>query len=464
MRIPGSDLAIAIEMADDNAGPHSLDEIRKIYADLRKEFPGAVITASNLSDIANAVYPYRDQLPVVVDEIGDTWIHGVPSDPIKVMRYREVARLRREWIADGTITIGDATDLSFLRKFALFGEHTWGTDTKTYLDHDHYKPADLEDALEKSGYQKMITSWAEKRRNIDDAVLGLPAPMKAQAVARLARLKPVVPSTEGLNVFRAGKELETEHFVVALDEKTGAIRRLQGKSNAREWASTERPLALFSYQTFSADDYAKFMDSYVTSKADWAPQDFGKPNIEHFGARSRTWTPTLANCWSSADGGKLLARLRIEDPAGEKSGLVAWPKTMYLELVFPKEEPVVKIAFYCFGKKANRLPEAMWLTFQPDAAGLMLEKSDYAVDPFAVVPGGNRHMHALSRGLRYKDFSIDSLDAPVVALGERSPIYFSKEQPDLRKGLHFSLYNNTWGTNYIQWFGEDLRFRFEVRT
>jgi hypothetical protein len=132
--------------------------------------------------------------------------------------------------------------------------------------------------------------------------------------------------------------------------------------------------------------------------------------------------------------------------------------------VFPKEEPVVKIAFYCFGKKANRLPEAMWLTFQPDAAGLMLEKSDYAVDPFAVVPGGNRHMHALSRGLRYKDFSIDSLDAPVVALGERSPIYFSKEQPDLRKGLHFSLYNNTWGTNYIQWFGEDLRFRFEART
>lgn len=464
VRIPGSDLAVAIEMADDNAGPHSMEEIRKIYADLRKEFPGAVITASNLSEIANAVYPYRDQLPVVVNEIGDTWIHGVPSDPIKVMRYREVARLRKEWIADGTLKIGDTTDLSFLRKFALFGEHTWGTDTKTYLDHDHYKPADLEDALEKSGYQKMITSWAEKRRNIDDAVLGLPAPMKAQAVARLARLKPVVPATEGLNVFRASRELETEHFVVALDEKTGAIRKLRSKSDGRELATPEHPLALFSYQTFSADDYGKFMDSYVTSKADWAPQDFGKPNIEHFGARSRTWTPVLVNCWSSADGGKLLARLRIEDPAAEKSGVTAWPKTMYLELVFPKEQPVVKIAYYCFGKIANRLPEAMWLTFQPDGAGLMLDKSDYTVDPFAVVPGGNRHMHALSKGLQYKDFSIDSFDAPVVALGERSPIFFSKEQPDLKKGVHFSLYNNTWGTNYIQWFGEDLRFRFEVRT
>src|ERR1700678_1816977 len=114
--IPGSDLAIAIEMADDNAGPHSMAEIRAIYADLRKQFPGATITASSLSQIAEAVYPYRDRFPIVTDEIGDTWIHGVPSDPVKVARYRELARLRQEWIADGQMTIGDATDLAFLRR------------------------------------------------------------------------------------------------------------------------------------------------------------------------------------------------------------------------------------------------------------------------------------------------------------------------------------------------------------
>jgi hypothetical protein len=51
----------------------------------------------------------------------------------------------------------------------------------------------------------------------------------------------------------------------------------------------------------------------------------------------------------------------------------------------------------------------------------------------------------------------------VVALGERSPISFSKEQPDLSQGLHFSLFNNAWGTNYVQWFGEDMQFRFLLR-
>jgi hypothetical protein len=112
----------------------------------------------------------------------------------------------------------------------------------------------------------------------------------------------------------------------------------------------------------------------------------------------------------------------------------------------------------------------MWLTFQPNAAearNWMLDKMDSPVSPFDVVRGGNRHMHSLGRGLSYTDtkgsLSIETLDAPVVALGERSPIYFSTTQPDISKGLHFSLFNNGWGTNYIQWFGEDMRFRFSVR-
>ncbi len=81
----------------------------------------------------------------------------------------------------------------------------------------------------------MITSWAEKRRNIDDAVATLPDEMRTQAVARLARLKPVIPKTDGMTVLRPSKDFETAHFTVGLDEKTGAIRRLLAKSNGREW-------------------------------------------------------------------------------------------------------------------------------------------------------------------------------------------------------------------------------------
>ena len=102
-----------------NSGPHSPEEIAKIYAGLRKQFPHAQVTAANLSEIAAAVEPYRNHLPVVTQEIGDTWIYGVASDPIKVARYREIARLRQDWLTQGKFQVGDSTDRGLLRRLAL---------------------------------------------------------------------------------------------------------------------------------------------------------------------------------------------------------------------------------------------------------------------------------------------------------------------------------------------------------
>ncbi len=76
-------------------------------------------------------------------------------------------------------------------------------------------------------------------------------------------------------------------------------------------------------------------------------------------------------------------------------------------------------------------------------------------------------MHAVSNGFTYNDgpytFMVETLDAPVVALGEKTPLLFSNTQPDLGKGIHSNLFNNAWGTNYIMWYGEDMRFRYVLR-
>jgi hypothetical protein len=472
VQAPGSHLAVAIEMRGDNAGPHSVDEIRKIYAELRKQFPNAKVTASNLSQIATAAEPYRSNLPVVTQEIGDTWIFGPPSDPVKVARYREAARLRREWIAQAKFRVGDTTDLGLLRRVLLAAEHTGGVDTKRLEDYDHYTPKDLAKAVDKPKFRWAETSWAEKRNDIDEGIANLPEPLRSQARKRIHALQPAEPEHAGLDPHQAGSEIETAHFVLALDPKTGAIRRLRAKKTGRDWASPERPLALFSYQTLSQADYDRFIGSYILAKTWWAPLDFGKPRIEQFGAKSRVWLPTLADCWAGkvANGHRIVAQLHIADAEAESSGLVAWPHQMYLEMLLADAEPAVQVNFLWFGKSANRLPEAMWLSFlpqAPDPQGWMLEKVDRLVSPFDVVRGGNRQMHALSKGIYYKDargsFAIETLDAPVAALGEKSPIYYSEAQPDMAKGIHFSLFNNAWGTNFIQWFGEDMRFRFILR-
>lgn len=471
VHVPGSDLAVAIVVRGDNSGPHTPEEIAKTYAELRTQFPNAKIIPTSLTEIANAVKPYHAHLPVVTEEIGDTWIYGCPSDPLKVARYREVARLRQAWIAQGKFALGDATDLALLRRVLLEAEHTWGTDTKTWLDFDHYTPHDLAEMLDTKNYKVVQFSWNEKRDDLFEGIAALPAALRDEAQASVRALEAKEPQLTKPLTHEAGKEIETEHFILALDPATGAIRRLFNKKTKREWASASHPLALFSYQTLSQQDYAQFFSNYVISDADWAKKDFGKPNIERFGAVSQSWLPSLAAMQIAEDeqGHRILAELAIHDAAAIQSGRAAFPQKMVLELALPKADPVVHLSFYWFGKPSTRMPEAIWLTFNPlvqSQRGWTMDKSGEQVSPFDVVSSGNRHMHAVSSGFRYADdkgsFRVETLDAPVIALGEKSPLNFSRSQPDLSSGVHSSLFNNAWGTNYIMWFGEDMRFRFTL--
>ena len=472
-RVPGSDLALVTEVRGDNSGPHTQEEIAKIHADLAAQFPNAEIVASNLSEMANALAPYRDKLPVVTQEVGDTWIYGVASDPLKVARYRELSRLRDAWIERGAFQVGDATDLQLLRHLLLEAEHTWGTDTKTWLDFENYKPADLERMLDTKNYKVVEFSWIEKRQDLLDGVATLPETLREEAELAIAGVTPAWPVVSPKAIVEAaGKPIESEHFVLEIDARTGAIVRLRSKATGREWASERNPIALLTYQTLSQEEYRRYQAAYLIIKADWAQKDFGKPNIEQFGARNQEWQPqsTRVSVEESAGAQRLVVRMEFGDAEAFASGRASFPRQAFLEIVLPKSEPVMHLNLSLFGKPATRLPEALWLTFNPvaeDPHGWTVEKCGEPVSPFDVVVSGNRHMHAVQTGFSYRggghSFAVETVDAPMVALGERNPLHFSNDQPDLSKGIHSCLFNNAWGTNYIMWYGEDMCCRFLVR-
>jgi hypothetical protein len=471
--VPRSDIALVTNVRGDNSGPHKPEEIAKIHADLAARFPNAEITACNLSAMAEAIAPFRDKLPVVTEEIGDTWIYGCASDPKKVARYREMSRLRESWIARGALQVGDATDLQLLRRLLLSSEHTWGTDTKTWLDFDNYEPADLARMLDTKKYKVVEFSWIEKRQDLLDAIATLPEAQREEAQLAVQGLDPVWPiiSTKAV-AHEAGKPIETELYTVEVDAKTGAISRLRNKATGHEWASEKNPIALFTYQTLSQEYYQRFLGSYLTTKADWAQKDFGKPNIERFGARNQDWQSEAAEVFveETSEAHRVVVGLRLMDDKAFTSGRAAFPHKVFIELLLPKAEPVIHLTLSWFGKPATRMPEVLWLTFNPRAENLKgwaLEKTGESIAPFDVVDSGNRHMHCLSTGFEYTSgsdhFAVETMDAPVVSLGERTPILFSNDQPDLAKGIHSCLFNNAWGTNYIMWYGEDLRARYVLR-
>lgn len=472
IQIPGTGVAVDVEVRSDNSGPHTPAEIAGIYAKLRAQFPGAEIHAANLSEVAAAIEPVRDMLPVVTSEIGDSWIYGCASDPNKVARYREVARLRRDWIAQKRFAIGDDTDRNLLRRLLLEVEHTWGTDTKTYLDTEHYRPADLAAVHDQRGYSVMELSWQEKRDDLEQSVAALPDVLRQEATAALDRLRATAPSIYGMKRHDANEPVSTKHFEIALDPSTGAVTRLRSRKSGRDWASPEHPLALFTYQTLSAEDYAGFLKRYITVETDWAPRDFGKPGIDRFNAISREWHPRLTGCWiaETAQETRLVTELAIEDAVAIETGNVAWPEKFFLEFRMPAEEARIDIRAVTLRKIANRMPEAIWLTFAPAntrSQGWAAEKVQQTLTPSDVVPGGGRAMHAVSEAVRYSEPSghgieIHTLDAPVVAFGERTPLNFSFQLPALSAGVHFNLFNNAWGTNYPQWCGGDWSYRFRI--
>jgi len=471
--VPHGDLALVTEVRGDNSGPHTPEEIAQIHARLAARFPNAEIRAASLSEMANALEPFRERLPVVTGEIGDTWIHGCASDPLKVARYRAVSRLREKWIADGSLRVGDETDLNLLRHVLLEAEHTWGTDTKTWLDFDNYEPADLEKMLDTKNYKVVEFSWIEKRQDLMDGVMTLPESLREEAQVAVADVMPVWPVVSPkATAVAPGKVIETANFTLRIDPKTGAITQLRARSSQREWASENNPIALFTYQTLSPQDYQRFMSSYLTTTADWAQKDFGKPNIDRFGARSQEWHPAQADVTlEETDAAHRVAvALTLSDEDAFRSGRASYPRHVFVEMELPKQEPIIRLTASWFGKPATRMPEALWLTFNPiveDVKLWSLDKSGEAVSPFEVVKSGNRHMHAVEKGFAYRSgnssFAVETLDAPVVALGERSALLFSNDQPDLSNGIHSCLFNNTWGTNYIMWYGQDVKARYVLR-
>ena len=368
--IPKTDFAVSIRVAVDNSGPHSASEVKAYYVSLRKHFPGARIVATDLSTVANALKAVQSRLPVVTEEIGDTWIYGVGSDPGKVARYRELSRLRREWLSQSRFSSGDAVDLAFTSRLILAAEHNWGLSTGQYLKHPEvYSPDQLSKArIARPEFQKMDDEWAAKRRDMEIAVATLPLALQQEARQRLQALTPTPLDERNLITLKPGAEVETARFIISLDPETSAIVKLRDRKSGREWASSERPLASFRYETFTSGDFARFNAEYNTMK--FASNDFGKPGLDKYHVQNRTWQPRLHRVAvdDSVQGQRLVADLEMPKPEPALADLVSWPKRMILEAWFPRDAPTVHIAYQCFDKRANRLPEAMWLSFSPETS------------------------------------------------------------------------------------------------
>ncbi len=473
--VDGIEDALAFAHTIDNLGPQSTKQVFEVFHAIQTSYPDAQIFASTLNDFASKLEPIRNHLPIITQEIGDTWIHGIGSDPLKVSQFRELLRMRSTWLINDPTIYDEKWFKSFQRRLLLVPEHTWGMDEKTFLrDHDNYEVHKFNAARNKANFKQFESSWAEKRTYIQSAVEELGnSPFANSARKHLESIRPSLPDLSNWIAFSdVDQAIELTYFTIRFNPLNGSLASLVSQNTMKEWSGEYHPIGFLRYQTFSSKDYERFFHQYILpaeQKNSWSREDFTKPGMEQTDPPSRFWHPSVLDQYqkSSNEETKFLFRLAAEPQSSQKYGC---PQDFYLQYTFHNNAPVLDITLQWFNKPACRQPEALWFSFKPQLsqnAEWSIEKLGENISPLDIVENGNRHLHASGKNASFIDMGeqieIMSLDSPLVAPGQPALLNFTNDQPDITGGMHFNLMNNVWGTNFPMWFEDDCRFRFIIR-
>ncbi|MFC4599560.1 DUF5054 domain-containing protein [Cohnella hongkongensis] len=490
----------------DNCGPPSAEEIREQFRNIGERYPGAEVVASTMDAFARKLLEANCELPVVREELGDTWIHGTGTDPLKLARYRELLRLRSRWLEEGRLKRTDEAYRRMSMELLMVAEHTWGLDVKKWLpDFRNYAKRDfraarLKDVVDpadvpakfgyigafamdefdrhsgklfseeesRRSYSLIESSWAEQRQYVDRAISHLEAKLREEAEQALGGLAPKPAEAGGAKLGAAAGSLAPGGGWEAEFDASGALIGLSD-ANGKRWVDEAHPFGAYRYETFGTEDYARYFRMYMQNLPvthPWADADFGKPGFEFVRPlpSHRLYAPRLSDM-DRLDDGRYALRLVMPEEACEEYGA---PKVLEIGYLFGSN--AIEVELQWFGKEANRLPEASWFccALSVDNPNLWtMDKLGQPVSPLRVVKGGNRNLHAVGSGVHYEGAdglaSIETLDAALAAPGGGRLLQFDQSFASLDGGWHFNLHNNIWGTNFPMWYGEDAKFRFKLR-
>jgi len=545
--VEGMTHALIPSWQNDNAGPATSEQVLSDLAYMQTQFPNANIYSSSFDAFLPQLQSVRASLPVVTSECGDSWIWGTASDPLKTAQFRAVQRARASCAASCDCDHFSYEYLNFTRLLLKGGEHTDGGDVKLFLQayvsntSDYYQWSNAQLAKVRDTSQPsidMASTWIEQRQwVIRDPLSALPDthPLARTAREYLKELHPSMPDTSGMQqhaldqgpiAFTSGDK----RLSFFLCPHYGFIANLTDNALDLQWSSFDHPLAALVYQTFTEGDFAAFRDVYGSCDAatdcPWAAMDFGKAGLDAAAhpEHQPLLRPTVQSIWSSMSADntlEVLIQLAFDSSLVLEYGA---PESAWVRLVLPPGDtaasfdptpgreplgPSIDITVTLYNKTITRMPEALWLSFDPlrpwqneeepvateDDPGWMLEKLGSLVQVADVVLNGSQSLHALwgdailgysnnaSAGsanerdsrLTRPQLRVSSLDVALVCVSPPAALSpFPALDPSVHDialdSLSFSLVNNIWGTNYVEWYPftnvdeeKNIQYRFTLK-
>ncbi|XP_065831599.1 uncharacterized protein [Oscarella lobularis] len=461
--VEGFNQALVYGFRGDNSGPPSVKEVLSDFAAIRKMFPNATILSTDFEAFTQALLSVKDKLEVVTGEIGDTWIHGVASDPVKVSQIREIMRARTDCVHQAKCDETDARFYNFSRLLLKGPEHTWGGDTKKFLnDYTNWTNKDFHAYENSPNFVRMISTWVEQRNwAITYPLEALEDhPLRDEINTRLAGLMGQVPSTEGFEqVSNRSSVFSCGGVEIGFSSATGSITHLVNISGNIPLALSDYPLAQVVYQTFTQDDFETFLNEYSyinPTKNSWLFKDFGKPGLN--GTLHQEVSPSLQELWQKKNSSHQIFLLHLTFPESVNVDYGA-PSAIWEIVTVPlnkTDDFRISVEFNVINKTATRIPECLSIYFKPMVESSMkILKIGQPIDPMNVINNGSQHLHGLDPidgKVFYESLEFVSLDTAIVSIGKPNPFPTPSSKPDEKDGFAFIITDNIWGTNYIMWF------------
>eukprot|EP01116_Phalansterium_solitarium_P018609 TRINITY_DN499_c0_g1_i1.p1 TRINITY_DN499_c0_g1~~TRINITY_DN499_c0_g1_i1.p1 ORF type:complete len:799 (-),score=301.91 TRINITY_DN499_c0_g1_i1:735-3131(-) len=474
--VPGLSHALVFDWNGDNAGPYTADEYFQHFEQIQKEFPNAQVVSSTFDNFTQYLAQAKSNLPVISNEIGDTWIYGVPSDAHKLAQLRAMNRAWAAFTSESTaktrqLMNNDPVFWNATRLMLKNGEHTWGRDVKSNLqDNTNWANPDFEFARtqgpNRAQYGILEQSWWEQRQwGIDIPVGALQAaghPLYSLVESEFGQLVPQLPnpSAAGYTLVTnvSGSVFTCGAVQLSFDATTGAVNGLH--VGTQQWASATRTLGSLDYRTYSQQDIVNFLDSYldIQPPPSWAFHDFGKPNCTV--SQHTSTIAQLSSLWvqkSSEGACSFYVAQQFDASVVLNYGAPAVSWTQW-SISSGSGSVEISLSLQLFNKTSTRLPEALFFVFNPalaanQQAGWTLSKLGQTIDVDSVVNGGGKHLHSADKVTFAGALEIDFVDASVACVGAPmgypTPTNITADWQDY--GVSSNLFNNLWGTNYIMW-------------
>lgn len=418
---------LAMQQTNDNVGPQEATILDTIQSEVEKNNKNAEIIFGSMDDFYSEIVKCDlSDLPVVREDLGDTWIHGVGTYP------KEVGLLRRARNVVSNVQMTKEDEINFFENSLLFSEHTWGMDVKTFLTWQRsYEKNKFLEERKLPRYELIEKSWDEQRNRANVCV------EIAKKYGTLFEQFP--PSTT---------ENDTYKLTVS-DGKPTIINKNTGRRITLEYI----------YNIIGTDDMTKFLRKYLTRFYAWSITDFGRDSYGE--TPSRTFKSLFKT--SREEDGVLVVTYATPTLSKVKYGNT---EDIIYELRIIDDKIVVRVKLN--NKVATPYLEAGNLYIRTNCEGkaYYVKKIDSKLNVAKDIrKDANNILYCVSDLAQIDDVEINPIDAPLVSFGSNAIFKFNGGT--FKKPKHpdfvFNLFNNQWGTNFPQWIEGDLIYDFIIK-